>query len=69
MLVALQPQAVTPAPDRPQLLVEQVLRLRADQEALVLEADKELLPKVQLEVQPELLMLLKFESLRLRYRS
>ena len=69
MLVALQPQVVTPAQDRPRLLVEQVLRLRADQEALVLEAEIEQLPEVLPEVQPELLMLLKCESLRLRYRS
>ena len=53
------------------MLVEQVLRLLADKEALVLEAGPEQVQQLVplLVVQPQLLALLKCVSLRLRYRS
>ena len=65
----LQPQAVTPVPDRLLVPVEQVLQLQADREVLVSEVApgqvQQQLPVVQL----EMLTLLKCVSLRLRFRS
>ena len=68
MLLVLQPQVATPAPDRLLPPVEQVLLL-AEQEVLVSEAVPGQVQQLLPEMQPELKALLKYVSLRLRSRS
>lgn len=69
MLLVLQPQVATPAPDRLLPPVEQVLLLLAEQEVLVSEAVPGQVQQLLPEMQPELKALQKCVSLRLRSRS
>ena len=69
MLVVLQPQAVTPVPDRLLVPVEQVLLLLAEREVLVSEAAPGQVQQQLQVVQLEMPALLKCVSLRLRFRS
>lgn len=68
MLLVLQPQVATPAPDRLLPPVEQVLLL-AEQEVLVSGAVPGQVQQLLPEMQPELKALQKCVSLRLRSRS
>ena len=65
----LQPQVATPVPDRHPVQVEQVLLLLAEREVLVSEVVPGQVRRLLLGVQPELKVLLKCVSLRLRSRS
>ena len=65
----LQPQVATPVPDRHPVRVEQVLLLLAEREVLVSEVVPGQVRQLLLGAQPELKVLLKCVSLRLRSRS
>ena len=65
----LQPLVATPVPDRHPVQVEQVLLLLAEREVLVSEVVPGQVQQLLPEVQPELKVLLKCVSLRLRSRS